>query len=149
MDVGSMQIPHHFIQGTGASRDLDIRGVLEPIPWGCRGMTVLESHCPALHCVTGWGCGCDSHSLPNATPLCWHSHTVYAHMLLLMGIWVISLPSHPGTGVWIQSLHLKLLHRPFMSWVFLRYSQNSLILSHYLPGLALNHNLPDLCLLSS
>jgi hypothetical protein len=52
-----------------------------------------------------------------------------------------------GTGVWTQGLHLKPLHQPpppshFFLWVFqARVSQT-------LSGLALNHNPPDLCILS-
>jgi hypothetical protein len=49
-----------------------------------------------------------------------------------------------GTGVWTQDLHLKPLHQPFFMKSFLRQG-----LVNYLPGLASNWDLPDLCLLSS
>jgi hypothetical protein len=42
-----------------------------------------------------------------------------------------------STGAWTQGLHLEPLHQPFFVIVFFQ-------LGNYLPGLALNHDLPDI-----
>ena len=42
MCLGYMQRLYHFVQGTWASKNFGIGGVLEPIPQGYRGMTVSQ-----------------------------------------------------------------------------------------------------------
>jgi hypothetical protein len=48
------------------------------------------------------------------------------------------------TGVWTQGVHLEPLHQPFCNELLLRQG-----LTNCLPTLALTHESPDLCLLSS
>jgi hypothetical protein len=54
-------------------------------------------------------------------------------------------PFFCGTGVWTQGLYLEPLHQPFFLWcAFLRQ-----YLMNYLPRLASNSDLFDLCLRNS
>jgi hypothetical protein len=59
-----------------------------------------------------------------------------------VSIWIFNIF---GGGIWTQGLHLDSLHQPFLWWVFFQ----DRVLWTICLKLASNHDLPDVCLLSS
>jgi hypothetical protein len=66
--------------------------------------------------------------------------TVFTHKIVFVLFWVFLLFFY-GTGVLTQGLHLEPLYHPFFVIGSSRQG-----LTNYLPGLASNHDSPDLCL---